>query len=311
MADHKFTLKKLPNGPVIPLTADLSVGRSPDSGLKLVEGSPSRKHAQLSVIPDAVWVQDLGSTNGTFVNDQRIDAKVQLKSNDRVRFDVEEYLFSIEVDPLQADKTVMRSAKPVEVVADSGRVKIPAGWVDNPQSAGGNKTQFMTKEQMEEERRRIQNSGSEQPSGRIDTPLLIVPGNPEGGMRVQLRSTPSENQEWTVGSEGDRQILIKRPGVSGLHAKIVNEGNRWKVVDQLSANGTFVNGKRCMVGYLESGYRISFGGVECIFQLPTSGSVAASSSGGAGLKKILVIAGLSFLISLIVLFLLLKKIGWL
>jgi len=311
MADPKFTLKKLPNGPVIPLTADLLVGRNPDSGLKLVEGSPSRKHAQLTVTADAVSVQDLGSTNGTFVNDKRIDAKVQLNSNDRVRFDVEEYLFSVEVDPSQADKTVIRSAKPVEVVADSGRVKVPAGWVDNPQYAGGNKTQFMTKEQMEEERRRLQKSGSEEPVGRIDTPLLIVPGNPDGGMRVQLRSTASEAKEWTVGSEGDRQILIKRPGVSGLHAKIVNEGKRWKVVDQLSANGTFVNGTRCMVGFLESGSRISFGGVECIFQLPTSGSGADSSSGGAGLKKILIIAGASFLLSLIVLFLLLKKIGWL
>jgi len=156
MADKTFTLKKLPDGPEIALTADLSVGRTPDNGLKLVEGSPSRKHALLSVATDAVSVQDLGSTNGTFVNGKRIDSKVKLNSNDKLRFDVEEYLFRIEEPAPQGDQTVRRTVKPAEVVAESVRGKVPAGWVDNAPSAGGNKTQFMTAEQMEEQRRRIQ-----------------------------------------------------------------------------------------------------------------------------------------------------------
>ena len=42
-------------------------------------------------------------------------------------------------------------------------------------------------------------------------------------------------------------------GVSALHAKIANEGERWKVIDQMSANGTFVNGKRANVSYLVVG----------------------------------------------------------
>jgi pSer/pThr/pTyr-binding forkhead associated (FHA) protein len=311
MADKKFTLKKLPNGAEIPLIADLSVGRTPENGLKLVEGSPSRKHALLTVTADAVSVQDLGSTNGTFVNDQRIDAAVKLKSNDKVRFDVEEYLFRIEEEAPSGDMTVRRKIAPAEVVADSGRGKVPAGWVDNAPSVGGNKTQFMTPEQMQEQRRRIASSGpAEGSAGRIDTPLLIVPGDPDGSMRVQLRANASDKQEWTVGSEGEREILIKRMGVSALHAKIVNDGKRWKVIDQLSANGTFVNGKRCNVSFLSSGDRIAFGTVECIFQLPAGAQSALASSGGAGVKKVLVIAGISFLITLVVLFLVLKKLGW-
>src|ERR1700676_829011 len=120
MANKKFTLKKLPNGAELQVTADMSVGRSPDSGLRLVEGSPSRKHALLSISADSVWVQDLGSTNGTFVNDKRIDGKVKLNSNDKVRFDIEEFLFRIESDEPQADQTIARPAA-AAVVADSGR----------------------------------------------------------------------------------------------------------------------------------------------------------------------------------------------
>jgi hypothetical protein len=203
---------------------------------------------------------------------------------------------------------------PKEVIADVGRVKVPAGWVDNPAAQGGAKTQFMTPEQMEAERRRMQSSAAAaDPLGNVETPLLIVPGNPDGAMRVQLRSASTDKKEWTVGSEGEREILIKRVGVSALHAKIVNDGTRWKVVDQLSANGTFVNGKRCNVSYLGSGDRISFGTVECVFQLPTGGGAARSAEPGAraGLSKVLMIAGVSFAVTLLLLYLLLRKLGWL
>ena len=297
MADRKFTLKKLPNGPEIPITGEVSVGRSAESGLKIVEGSPSRKHALLTLADDGVSVQDLGSTNGTFVNDKRIDAKVKLNTNDRVRFDVEEYLFHIEEPPAPpSDLTVRRAMPPKEVIADVGRVKVPAGWVDNAAAPGGAKTQFMTPEQMEAERRRMQSSAAAAgPLGIVETPLLIVPGNPDGAMRVQLRSVSTDKKEWTVGSEGEREILIKRVGVSALHAKIVSDG------------------KRCNVSYLGSGDRISFGTVECVFQLPTGGGAAASSESGArsGLSKVLMIAGISFAITLVLLYFLLRKLGWL
>jgi pSer/pThr/pTyr-binding forkhead associated (FHA) protein len=316
MADKKLTLKKLPDGPEIVLTADLTVGRAAENDLRLVEGSPSRRHALISVGAEGVAVQDLGSTNGTFVNDKRIDGQVKLNSNDRVRFDVEEYLFKAESTVPPGDMTVRRAATPAVVVADSGHVKVPAGWVDNAPSAGGNKTQFMTPEQMAQERQRAQAAASGVAAmGRVETPLLLVPGDPDGAMRVQLRATSTDKKEWTVGSEGEREILIKRPGVSALHAKIVNDGNRWKVIDQLSANGTFVNGKRCNVSFLASGDRISFGGVECTFQLPSGGAAAAAGpaagGGGAGISRILVIAAVSFIVTLVVLYLVLRKLGWL
>ncbi len=204
-------------------------------------------------------------------------------------------------------------------MAESGRVKVPAGWIENAPSAGGNKTQFMTPEQMEEQRKRaLSASAGQSAGGRVDTPQLVVPGDPDGSMRIQLRATASDKQEWSVGSEGEREILIKRVGVSALHAKIVNDGKRWKVVDQLSANGTFVNGKRCNVSYLSSGDRIAFGSVECIFQLPKGGgggggaspSRSTGSSDGK-VKKVLIIAGIAFVITLVVLFVLLSKLGWL
>ncbi len=62
------------------------IGRDDDCNLKLPDEKISRKHASLMVQPDGrVIVQDLGSTNGTFVDEQRITAPVELTGNEQVR----------------------------------------------------------------------------------------------------------------------------------------------------------------------------------------------------------------------------------
>ena len=45
-----------------------------------------------------------------------------------------------------------------------------------------------------------------------------------------------------LGSELQRDIVLTDGCVSSFHAKIVNEGARWKVIDQMSANGLMLLG---------------------------------------------------------------------
>ena len=59
----------------------------------VTEGKPSRHHARISLAEGTVWLEDLGSTNGTYVNGRRVDSKVKLTSGDKLRFDVEEFVF--------------------------------------------------------------------------------------------------------------------------------------------------------------------------------------------------------------------------
>jgi diguanylate cyclase (GGDEF)-like protein len=62
------------------------VGRDADAGLVVSRSSVSRSHARLFVDDDSNWwVEDLNSTNGTFVNEQRVRAQ-QLNDADQVRF---------------------------------------------------------------------------------------------------------------------------------------------------------------------------------------------------------------------------------
>jgi pSer/pThr/pTyr-binding forkhead associated (FHA) protein len=62
---------------------EIVVGRSSDLDLVLVEEMVSRKHARLKLVDGAVEIEDLGSTNGTFVNGERIN-HARLKEGDRI-----------------------------------------------------------------------------------------------------------------------------------------------------------------------------------------------------------------------------------
>jgi diguanylate cyclase (GGDEF)-like protein len=62
------------------------VGRDSDAGFVVSRSSVSRQHARLYMDDDSNWwVEDLNSTNGTFVNEVRIRAQ-QLADSDQVRF---------------------------------------------------------------------------------------------------------------------------------------------------------------------------------------------------------------------------------
>src|SRR5688572_22950007 len=56
-------------GGEFPLRMDreIIVGRSSELDMVLVEDMVSRKHAKISAAQDQIFIQDLGSTNGTFV----------------------------------------------------------------------------------------------------------------------------------------------------------------------------------------------------------------------------------------------------
>lgn len=61
------------------------VGRANDSDMVLVEDMVSRNHAKIQVVGDVPILEDLGSTNGSFVNGERVK-KVELKEGDRILF---------------------------------------------------------------------------------------------------------------------------------------------------------------------------------------------------------------------------------
>lgn len=80
----KFISGKYQGGE-FPLKSDreIVVGRSSELDMVLVEDMVSRKHAKISVRGGAISIEDLRSTNGTFVNGEKVQ-QAQLKEGDRI-----------------------------------------------------------------------------------------------------------------------------------------------------------------------------------------------------------------------------------
>lgn len=58
------------------------IGRGDDCHLRAISGEVSRQHCEISVRDGMIFIRDLGSTNGSFVNGKRITDSKQLRTGD-------------------------------------------------------------------------------------------------------------------------------------------------------------------------------------------------------------------------------------
>src|SRR3954449_12738038 len=65
--------------------APMLVGRAPTCDVPVFDPTISRRHAEVSLVPGGVEIVDLGSSNGTFVNGDRV-TKATAKGGDVVTF---------------------------------------------------------------------------------------------------------------------------------------------------------------------------------------------------------------------------------
>jgi adenylate cyclase len=73
------------DGSRVPVSSNLAIGRSAGNQLVLEEDRVSRRHALIHVQSAEFWLVDLGSRNGTYVNDRRVQQPVRLREGDGLR----------------------------------------------------------------------------------------------------------------------------------------------------------------------------------------------------------------------------------
>jgi predicted component of type VI protein secretion system len=127
---------EIPGKPPVELRDGESIiGRSRTSAVHIPETTVSRQHAKVAVVGGGdVRVSDLGSSNGTFVNGEKVEGERRLADGDRVLIGDAELIIRILAPEPPADATVRVSIPPMGAPAPAA-----AGTVrmDLPPPAAG------------------------------------------------------------------------------------------------------------------------------------------------------------------------------
>ena len=220
----------------INISGSMNVGRESSCDITVNSQQISRSHAQISIKGNVVTLKDLNSANGTFVNGIKITEK-QLQVGDKIKFDVEEFILEGPTD----NKTQVRAAIDPAKTQLRGAVdqnKTQTRPAHSATTAGANSTKVM-------------------PS--IVPKLDVIKGV------IGSKSILLSKQSYSIGRTDINDISLNNDSVSTQHAKLESINGEWKVIDQGSTNGTFVNNKRANLAILASGDEIRFGEVVCKF----------------------------------------------
>jgi hypothetical protein len=98
--------------------ASIVIGRGSDSSLRLDDAEVSRHHVRISFDGGQWVVEDLGSTNGTFINGKRLTAPCVLRSGDVLGIGI--HTFSFQASAAPADAYTLPAAMPAAPAASRG-----------------------------------------------------------------------------------------------------------------------------------------------------------------------------------------------
>ena len=88
-------------GERLDLFGGLSIGRSADADVRIEDRYASGIHARLYSRGASYYVEDMSSTNGTFLNGSRLDGEAELNDLDELRIGDTEFRFELDVPGIE------------------------------------------------------------------------------------------------------------------------------------------------------------------------------------------------------------------
>lgn len=249
----------------------LTVGRDASCDVVATSKNVSRRHAEIMATPKGYLVID-GSTNGTFVNGQRIEGQQLLARGDVIKCGEYEFRFYADLVPEEP-----KGAPPAMPGVPSEAPAMPPPGAEQ----------------------RLSNTLHGVPGVRVSAPGVTKPSSPPAGTAPQpvaaprpsvgdalaslmVRSGALKGQRFpikvpvvNVGRADYNDICIPEESISTTHAKLQRREGIWVLVDLESTNGTMVDGESVTGEVpLAPGALIRFGDVQVIFE-PTDDTIDA------------------------------------
>jgi len=266
------------------------IGRGKDCDIFIDDKKISRNHAEINIKNGKLFLKDLGSSNGTFKNGNRVRKELNLSNGDIISF--EKHVFTVEIsmpkysnestndENLEEDtsdytavvdmsedyleKLAAASKKEKPPVPETIEDNIPKSWVEETGAVDG--TRMMDLGQLEALRAGanvvIKNDSE---TARLH---CFIDGKEEI-IELDIRDY-SQVSGWEIGRDSSCDIVLAHGSVSNRHAQIIHQNGRWKMVNLVSTNGILINGQKKLTTYLSDGDKIGLGSVNLVFKAAKS-----------------------------------------
>lgn len=254
-------------------SGSLVLGRN-KGDIKLTDKKVSGRHCQFIVEGDSVYVEDLGSTNGTFVGSYRVDKRFELHNLDVVTVGLTKISVAI-VEELKAFKKLNAietefnpdETAPEQSVAETHHSPIPPPPETNEEAVYRDTGIRRINHLIDDELKSFSkwdHPNIPEKSGGKSVPRIQVILNarkaPEGVTRITCT-----NEKTTIGRK-EVDIRINDLDLSRKHSCVeIVGGHQAYIRDLASTNGTFVNGNRISYQELKAGDLVQIG--QCVFEV--------------------------------------------
>ena len=223
---------------------------------KLSGPTVSRVHCRVTRTPQGVMVEDLGSTNGTWVNGQRISQAVWVGPQDKISLGhavpllLPPELFAAATSPPAGQRSIrMGRASDNDVVLDYPMVSshhatlhVRGGQLEIEDHQSTNGTSVNVPHQ------RVQRAVVKEQDvlylGSLRIPVARLLGGSLKLGEATASTVEFRGKEMTLGRDPACDHVLDYPMISSRHAKLLHKDGRVLVEDLGSVNGTFVNGQR-------------------------------------------------------------------
>ena len=259
--------------PMILSKKKITLGRHPENDHAIACGSVSAKHCELELIDGYWWVRDLGSRNGTSVNNVRCQTSRILPggilriANQRFRLDYKEPTVSSDEDKAMNILMELTPVAPAQAEMNGNR-GVAESLNSELETSGRQASDRQAIRQRADSRHESTPVFTAPKAGRRYLGKLVPCG---GGDTIGLLESPL-----IVGRRSACDIKLKFADVSSRHCTLTYEEGFWVVDDCGSRNGVRVNGERVERKVLYPDDRISFASHRFIVHYSPEGSLPPS-----------------------------------
>ncbi len=239
------------------------VGRSEHCDVQIAHESLSREHSRLTLNEHRLLLEDLHSTNGTYVNGRKVAVPTFLEVGDVVRFGQETYCLqsSDGVSTQKFDRNTKYDLNSAIFTANEEdedgtsklqEIALPFSWRKFEKShhmMASSKDKKLIIELKKLSLKKLRHSNG----------LMIVVTTEDKVPSVKVLTTSKTVTSWTIGRSCESAIRLDDSRVSESHCEFSFKDGLWSVKDKNSLNGTFLLNKKITSMDIQSILELSVG----------------------------------------------------